>query len=97
MPFNVGMMIRVQANNGKKIWDKQIGAGFTFTSPSVDPDGEMIYIGSDDHYLYAINLEGEVVWRFKTEGPITSTPLVGANGVVYIASQDGQVYALYTK
>jgi outer membrane protein assembly factor BamB len=52
----------------------------------------MVYIGSWDGYVYALNaLTGKEIWRFHTwrfdaEIGIVATPVV-ANGIVYIGSQ----------
>jgi parallel beta-helix repeat protein len=35
----------------------------------------------------------QIFWRFKTEGPITSSPAV-ADGIVYVGSADGYLYAV---
>ena len=55
------------------------------------------YFGSNDHYLYAVNLaDGVQRWKFKTGSRITSSPAV-YNGGVYFASYDGNIYALDVK
>ena len=56
-------------------------------------EGEIIYAPNGDHTLYAINLNGELVWKFRTKNLLWSTPLV-MDGVVYLASMDHYVYAL---
>lgn len=62
------------------------------SSPSVA--GGVVYIGSLDTNLYALDAEnGTEKWRFATQGPIRSTPAV-VGGVVYVYSRDGLVYAL---
>lgn len=49
-----------------------------FSSPSVS--GGVIYFGSDDGYLYALNAQtGELKWKFKTGG---AGALSGATGEV---------------
>lgn len=61
-------------------------------SPAVS--GGVVFIGSLDTNLYAVNQEtGTQKWRFKTEGPIASSPAV-ANGTVYFSGNDGVFYAL---
>ncbi|MDE0483518.1 MAG: PQQ-binding-like beta-propeller repeat protein [Candidatus Poribacteria bacterium] len=37
-----------------------------------------------------------MLWQFKTGGPITASPVV-ANGILYIGSADGKLYALNAK
>jgi outer membrane protein assembly factor BamB len=54
----------------------------------------VVYVGSDDHYVYALNAaNGAFVWSYKTGGSIDSSPTVDS-GVVYIGSEDHKVYAL---
>ena len=66
-----------------------------WSSPVV-ADG-VIYFGSDDDHLYAIEAEtGAEVWRFKTGDDIHSSPAI-AKGIVYIGSYDGYIYALNAK
>ncbi len=38
----------------------------------------------------------QLLWQFKTGGPITASPVV-ANGILYIGSADGKLYALNAK
>ena len=54
----------------------------------------VIYIGSADGNLYAVDVEsGRERWRFATGDRIRSTPTV-SGGRVYVGSWDGRVYAL---
>lgn len=53
----------------------------------------MVYFGSRDSTLYALNAQtGEKVWSYTTGGSILSTPTV-ANDFVYIGSNDHSLYA----
>lgn len=63
-----------------------------WSSPVV-ADG-VVYFGSDDDHLYAVDVEsGEEIWRFKTGEDIHSSPAI-AGGLVYILSYDGYLYAV---
>lgn len=54
----------------------------------------MVFIGSSDHVLYALDAEsGALRWQFETGNTIWAPPLV-ADGRVYAASMDHSVYAL---
>ncbi|WP_235051117.1 outer membrane protein assembly factor BamB family protein [Yinghuangia soli] len=54
----------------------------------------VVYIGSDDKYVYAIDVAtGLARWTFPTSGKVTTAP-VAADGIVYVGSGDGNVYAL---
>ena len=62
-----------------------------FSSPAVV--GGVVYIGSEDGKVYALNATtGAREWSYTTGGPVYSSPAV-ANGVVYVGSNDGNVYA----
>jgi hypothetical protein len=37
---------------------------------------------------------GQVLWTFTTGGDVTSSPVIGADGTVYVGSDDQKVYAL---
>ena len=56
----------------------------------------VVYVGSDDDKLYAINAagsnEGAVLWSYLTGGLVYSSPAV-AYGFVYAGSSDGNMYA----
>ena len=52
-----------------------------------------IYVGSWDTYLYAINPDGTLKWKFKTDG-IVSSPTVSIGGTIYVGSFDYYLYAI---
>lgn len=63
-----------------------------YSSPTVV--NGIIYVGSVDHFVYAINASTCArVCRYKTGGPVYSSPTV-FNGRLYIGSDDHFVYAL---
>ena len=75
---------------GKK-WVFQTG-GFVHSSPVV-ADG-VVYVGSGDHSVYAIDAQsGKQKWAFQTGDTVTSWPAV-VDGVVYVGSKDDNVYAI---
>jgi|GEM_PF-2260460 len=61
--------------------------GEVWSSPVVGADGT-IYVGSNDHNLYAINPDGTQKWSFETGFLIQSAPAIGADGTIYVGSQD---------
>ncbi len=66
--------------------------GRIFSSPAV-MDG-IVYIGSEDSNLYAVNAEtGALIWKFKTGGQVSSSPAVYKQ-TVYFTSYDGHCYAV---
>lgn len=64
-----------------------------YSSPVIDVNG-IIYVGSEDSHLYAINPDGTLKWTFDTEGGIYSSPAIGMDGTVYMGSRDNYVYAI---
>jgi len=64
-----------------------------YSSPAVA--NGMIYIGSEDHNLYAFNAschsDCQPLWSYTTGGIIYSSPAV-ANGLVYVGSYDHNLY-----
>ena len=63
------------------------------SSPAIASDGT-IYVGSDDHYLYAINPNGTLKWEHQTDGDILSSPAIAGDGTVYVGSYK-YLYAIY--
>ena len=62
---------------GNVLWKHQTG-GKIASSPALSPDDKTVYVGSDDHHLYALDAAaGEVLWKFETGGEVTSSPVVG--------------------
>jgi eukaryotic-like serine/threonine-protein kinase len=75
-------------------WKFKTGAAVISTPAVVDGTA---YFGSNDHYLYAVNLaDGAQHWKFKTGSRVTSSPAV-YNGRVYFGSYDGNIYAVDAK
>ena len=64
-----------------------------FSSPVIDSQG-VTYIGSADHFFYAIHPDGTEKWRFRAGNLIDSSALLDDKGRVYFVSADGYAYAL---
>ena len=75
-------------------WSYATG-GAVHSSPAVA--NGVVYIGSDDFNVYALNAKtGAKLWSYATGGAVQSSPAV-SNGVVYVGSNDYNVYALNAK
>ena len=82
------------------LWTATTGAVTYYpahSSPAVA--NGVVYIGSNDHTLYAFDAAGcsginpcAPLWTATTGNAIDSSPAV-ANGVVYVGSNDGKLYA----
>jgi outer membrane protein assembly factor BamB len=79
--------------NGILKWRPFDVEGGVVSSPALSKN--VIYVGSLDRRVYAVNLDGFYrQWRFRTGDVITSSPAIGADDTIYIGSEDGYLYAL---
>lgn len=91
-PFETKLQVNNVGGLARK-WTYATGA-FVESSPAVA--NGVVYIGSDDGNLYALDAaSGGKLWSFSTGSgqSILDSPAV-AGGIVYIGSYDGVVYAL---
>lgn len=79
------------SSNAKVKWKYKTG-GKVFSSPVLS--GDVIFVGSDDKNLYAIDKNsGKEIWKFQTAGEVRSS--VGVeNNIVFFLSSNGIFYAL---
>ena len=103
-----GYLYSLDLDTGREFWRFDLGsAGFERVLPAIDPPyaydyrhssplnrAGIIYVGSPSGVLYAIyNDTGLEFWRFRTDGPIRSTPVSDGRNIVF-GSWDGHVYAV---
>ncbi|RLB12572.1 MAG: hypothetical protein DRG82_16925, partial [Deltaproteobacteria bacterium] len=81
------------AGAGDLIFSYRTGNDLRFSSPALDGQG-VLYVGSDDRYLYAINPDGTLKWKFATGDDIRSSPAIGDEGTLYVGSDDNFLYAI---
>jgi outer membrane protein assembly factor BamB len=94
-----GNLIAFNSVSGKIVWSNYIAREegtwpwyATFTTP-VLVNG-VLYIGSQDHSVYALSAsDGRKIWNFTTGEEVYYPPTV-SNNVVYVTSYDGNIYAL---
>lgn len=73
------------------VWEFNAGQEIS-SSPYVD--GDLVYFGCKDNYIYALNVKtGKLVWRYRTEDGIGSSP-VTSDSLLFIGSYDYNLYAL---
>jgi outer membrane protein assembly factor BamB len=72
------------APNGTVNWYYHVGDDI-LDSPAIDSRG-VIYFASYDNYLYAVDKNGTLRWRFATASEGTkSSPVIAADGTIYIS------------
>jgi hypothetical protein len=90
----------VEAAQPIKLWSFPTGeGGVRLSSPALSSDGKVVYVGSEDFNLYAINtVNGSKNWSFPTNNAVyASSPVINNNGkVVYVGSMDSSLYAIHT-
>jgi len=88
-----GKFLAINDKDGKLKWEKKFSKSIN-SDPAIATESGIVYFGCDDNYLYALNAKtGKEKWSFKTNGEIFASPWI-EDGAVYIASEDGKVYAL---
>ena len=81
--------------NGNFLWAKHIG-GALWSQPV--SDGNLLYITSLDHYLYAFDMQKkEVVWNVDLGGAILGAVSLDSNGQLYLGSFDAALTAIDSK
>jgi len=108
--LETGLNWRVLATNttNEPLWKRKTG-GKILSSPAVTPPipsnvstaaaaatKELIYVGSNDGYLYCYDDAGQLKWKFSAGSPIESSPAVDKNGDIYFGANNGNVYALFS-
>ena len=78
-------------HDGKELWRFESGQRIG-GRPTV-ADGGVLF-GSQDDYLYAVDRNGKLRWKFKTRGDVDASPLIDGNGDIYFGSDDGWIRSL---
>lgn len=87
-----GKLVALDRLTGQTKWAFD-QCGPVYSSPCVDVNG-VIYFGSLDGKVYALNPDGSKKWEIQTGGPVYSSSCIGSDGTLYIGSTDGKLYAL---
>jgi|GEM_PF-2495626 len=78
---------------GIVVWSFETG-GEVNSSVAIGADG-ILYFGSGDKNLYALNSSGTEIWSYETEVlEVRSSPAIGPDGIIYFGSEEEYLYAL---
>ena len=85
-----GFLVAWRQSDGKELW--------RFTTRPIESSplyhGGLVYVGSWDHRLYALDaMTGHVRWRFEGDDQLNSTPAY-YRGRIYVGSNSGSLYAI---
>ena len=86
-------LLALNASNGSQVWSFDTPGAIVNSSPAVDVNG-VIYFGSWDDHVYAVNPDGTLKYKFPTGNNVWSSPAIGPDGTIYIGSYDDKIYAL---
>ncbi len=85
------------SKTGNVLW-KYKPEGYTpglYDAPPVLDKDETIYLTDEAGYIYALKSNGELLWKYKVSNEsITTSAIIGGNGIIYLATNDGKLYAL---
>jgi outer membrane protein assembly factor BamB len=82
----------LDASSGKQIWSFEAPKGI-MSSPALSPDGKRIVFGGSDGILYCLGMEGSLLWKFSSGGPLLASPLITGD-TVWIGSFDKHFYGV---
>ena len=92
-----GVVRASDARNGGTVWSARFGASGNRDSNyggGVAVDGGRVYASNGLGHVAALDAAtGAAAWTVKPGGPLRGAPTV-ADGVVYVISQDNQIYSL---
>eukprot|EP00941_MAST-03F_sp_MAST-3F-sp1_P002420 g2420.t1 len=91
-----GLMYRFSVR-GILLWKHQLDGSIPSSSPTLSQDGTLAYIGGWARSLSAVVVEtGKRAWTFpinQYDSVIDASPIIDANGIIYVASWDGTLRA----
>lgn len=105
-PMGPGKIVALNTSDGSEKWNFPTEGPLHF-GPTVGPDG-VIYQGSWDKNLYAVNPDGTLKWKYETAGAVSYPPSIlncadAAVGQLIILGggdahegEDGNIYAFDT-
>jgi outer membrane protein assembly factor BamB len=81
----------INPTNGAQLWAFDTETGNFAGTPLIV--GDTILAPSSNNYLYAVNTNGELLWRFRTGNSLWTTPSSDGERA-YVAALDHHLYAL---
>jgi len=82
---------KIDSQTGNEVWTFSDAKGFFIGQAAIEDD--IVYAPSNDGFVYALDANGEELWRFETDHYVWAQPQI-SDDVVYIASMDHFVYAV---
>lgn len=77
--------------SGNQLWSYATGSQLLADAAVA---GERFLVGTIDGLLHAVRTDGGAAWTFNVGGPIVSSPVIDANGRIYVGSANGKLTAI---
>jgi len=90
--FASGSVVFATKTDGTLLWRTRARRK-CYSSPALGDDGS-VYVGSQDHHLYAIAPNGQVRWAVDLGADVDSSPAIEDDGTVVAGTDSGEVVAL---
>lgn len=92
--LGAGVKVFAVSPEGRIKWEFPT-QGLVLSSPALSQDEKVLYVGSEDGNLYALDSEtGTKLWSFQTLGGIRSSPLVTSDSLIIFTTITGELFAL---
>jgi outer membrane protein assembly factor BamB len=88
---DAGLFYAITGRNGTQIWNLSVTPAVEVSSPSIAAGLEYVGMGNNVYAVETI-VTATILWTGTTGATVTATPVV-ADGVLYVVSQDGNLYA----
>ncbi len=76
----------------KEVWRYKTH-GAVVAPPTLAADGSILFT-SHDHFLYAVDSNGELRWKHRTQDMVWSAAALSQDGLAFVGSDDDHLYAL---
>lgn len=90
---NNGKVHALDASNGEIKWSFQTEVSAVMSSVPTE-ENDVVYFGAPDDHVYALDISGNLKWKYKTGATdVRSSPAI-VNDKVYVGADDGKLYVL---
>jgi len=87
-----GQVYGLEASSGKRLWVTPTQNG---NYADVVVAGKLALVACTSGHLYALNpATGEIAWTFEADGGLRAAPEVGPDGIIYLSSCAGTLFAI---
>lgn len=86
-----GYFYAIDGRTGALVWRRSMGLDI-YSSAALRADGVLIF--GSGYNVHALNADGTPRWSLATDDYVDSSPVIAADGTIYIGSLDRYVYAI---